>query len=947
MSSDLEELLETQTHIRSEKTFSQIAQGCALLVLVIAIIAMLGWGFDLGILTRFKEEFIPMAPSTGLGFILLSLGLFVYIRWPSSRYWRPFSTIVAAFASCLGLFIFIQFVFGFDLGLEHWLSKTSNTFGKVPIGRMSPITAMSFLLAGLSLMFLQSSSKKRGAIQDIAVATATGIVVANLLVLLGYWYRGPLIFGGGVVPVALPTGLCFFLLGMGLVAAGSFHGLMRRDFLPVAISIAVGALLSISTFFIVERMEEKNIQSDFERQAANLANVLVRSFDTDLDELNALGNLYTTFPDVSRLAFRSFVSESLLHHSSIQALEWIPRVPDSERKAYETAARKEGFRNFQFSEQNDQGELISAGRRQEYFPVYFVEPPKGNELALGFDLSSHPIRKEALEKARDTGGMVATARIKLVQERGEAFGILAFRPVYRMGSLHQTIQERRTNLAGFALGVFRIPDMVETALSRMDREGVEFLLLDTTLTSDEQVLYGSIKEKTTDGNRMVRWTTIFDLGSRQWKLDFFPAPAYLAAHHGWQAWGVLGIGLLLTTLLGAYLLTSSRRAIEVEQQKQMLHKAYEESQQRAAELSALLEGSHAVLKYREFRDAEQSIFDSCKVLIGATAGYVALLSKNGTENEVLFLEPGGLPCAVAPSLPMPIRGLRAEAYRTGNPVFQNDFSKIEWMKFMPGGHVTLDNVLFAPLMIEGKAAGLLGLANKPGGFTESDARMAAAFGELVSIALKNSRTLELLESSEERFRSVVQTANDAIINVNSRGEIVFWNRRAEAIFGYSMDEIIGKPLTTLMPERFLESHQKSMKSVVVTGQGKLMGQTVELVGLKKEGGEFPVELSLATWRTKEDLFFTGVVRDITHRKRAEEERERIIRELQEALAKVKTLSGLIPICASCKKIRDDKGYWGQIESYIQDHSEAEFSHGICPDCMKKLYPDFVEGGKYY
>ena len=74
---------------------------------------------------------------------------------------------------------------------------------------------------------------------------------------------------------------------------------------------------------------------------------------------------------------------------------------------------------------------------------------------------------------------------------------------------------------------------------------------------------------------------------------------------------------------------------------------------------------------------------------------------------------------------------------------------------------------------------------------------------------------------------------------------------------------------------------------------------------------------------------------------AEEEREKLIRELQEALAKVKTLTGLLPICASCKKIRDDKGYWNQIEVYIRDHSEAEFSHGICPDCMKKLYPDEV------
>jgi PAS domain S-box-containing protein len=77
------------------------------------------------------------------------------------------------------------------------------------------------------------------------------------------------------------------------------------------------------------------------------------------------------------------------------------------------------------------------------------------------------------------------------------------------------------------------------------------------------------------------------------------------------------------------------------------------------------------------------------------------------------------------------------------------------------------------------------------------------------------------------------------------------------------------------------------------------------------------------------------------RKRALEDREQLILQLQKALTEVKQLSGLLPICASCKKIRDDKGYWNQIESYIRDHSGVEFSHGICPDCMKKLYPDEV------
>jgi hypothetical protein len=85
-----------------------------------------------------------------------------------------------------------------------------------------------------------------------------------------------------------------------------------------------------------------------------------------------------------------------------------------------------------------------------------------------------------------------------------------------------------------------------------------------------------------------------------------------------------------------------------------------------------------------------------------------------------------------------------------------------------------------------------------------------------------------------------------------------------------------------------------------------------------------------------------IERDIAARKQVEEERELLIRELQEAMAKVKMLSGLLPICSSCKRIRDDQGYWQRIEEYIRDHSEADFTHSVCQDCARKLYPELYE-----
>ena len=116
----------------------------------------------------------------------------------------------------------------------------------------------------------------------------------------------------------------------------------------------------------------------------------------------------------------------------------------------------------------------------------------------------------------------------------------------------------------------------------------------------------------------------------------------------------------------------------------------------------------------------------------------------------------------------------------------------------------------------------------------------------------------------------------------------------------------------------------------------------ESIHRRKDGSLFPVDISSTFIEFDEREYLCGFARDIAERKQLEAARENLILELQEALAKVKTLSGLLPICAKCKKIRDDKGYWNQIEVYVREHSQAEFSHGICPECARILYSDFAD-----
>ena len=162
---------------------------------------------------------------------------------------------------------------------------------------------------------------------------------------------------------------------------------------------------------------------------------------------------------------------------------------------------------------------------------------------------------------------------------------------------------------------------------------------------------------------------------------------------------------------------------------------------------------------------------------------------------------------------------------------------------------------------------------------ERTAKLAKIAEQLKSELAERRRVAESLRLSEARFRSVAQTAGDAIITIDSLGKIVFWNPSAEGIFGHSASEAVGRDLTFIMPERFRNAHVMGLEQVLSTGQSGIVGKTFERVGQRKNGAEFPVELSVASWETQEGVFFTGIVRDITRRKRAEEEIRHLSRQL--------------------------------------------------------------------
>ncbi len=295
-----------------------------------------------------------------------------------------------------------------------------------------------------------------------------------------------------------------------------------------------------------------------------------------------------------------------------------------------------------------------------------------------------------------------------------------------------------------------------------------------------------------------------------------------------------------------------------------------EAENKTKELESLLNAARIVLEGSDFETTARGIFDAAREMTGAKSGYVALLSESGEENELLFLEAGGLPCDVDPELPMPVRGLRAESYHSGEVVSENDFMNSPWIKYMPEGHVELKNVMFAPLNIDRKTVGIMGLANKDSDFTENDKNMAAAYGQLAAIALKNSRTFEELQN----FRSKLETAMTAgsiswwEMDIET-GEVAFDEKKA-LMLGYRPEDF--SHYTDFTDLLHLDDHDKAMDAMRNHLEGKAQRYDVEYRIKTKSGGYkcFHDVGGVVEWDADgKPLKATGIVIDITLRKETE------------------------------------------------------------------------------
>jgi PAS domain S-box-containing protein len=334
---------------------------------------------------------------------------------------------------------------------------------------------------------------------------------------------------------------------------------------------AAGFLITTVLFWTARQSELSNFRMQFDRDSAIRCNIIAPKMDERLVVIKALKRLFDVSHYVDKKEFVTFTIPFLTEQKGVQALEWIPRVPFAERMRYEDMGREQGMPNFQITERDLNGAPTPVKEREAYYPVFYVEPLKGNEKAVGYDLGADPIRRAALERARDTGDATATERIRLVQEPGQQFGFLIFLPIYKKGMSTETVEQRRAALEGFALGVFGAGNVVSAVLDSTEPFGLPFDLLDLSAPAGLQVLHRwSARLNTKDSWRSLffpippQYLRKFVFAGREWGVEITASPAYLEQHFPFAYWLILPTGFLLTLVLGLYIRTILGRRARLE-----------------------------------------------------------------------------------------------------------------------------------------------------------------------------------------------------------------------------------------------------------------------------------------------------------------------------------------------------------------------------------------------
>lgn len=326
----------------------------------------------------------------------------------------------------------------------------------------------------------------------------------------------------------------------------------------------LSAALAITVYYAAAFSEDAAISAQFKRIFDKQTAMIQRDLDDDFKEVIYLGRFFHSIENVNGRTFSSYIMKAPENHPSVFAFEWVPRISNSQKKRYELAARQEGVLPDFFIFEKAAGKNIPVPMRDEYFPIYYVEPKEQNAAAIGFDLASNPMRLRAIEKAGDTGMLTASEPITLVQERESGVrAFLVFMPVYY--GQPKTLEERRRGLKGFTSGVFRVNDILQKSFRVKGylNEHAVFDIEDMSLPKDETLLYHHGPTDSVELSKLNYIQQKIDVAGRTLQLRAAPVKAYFQTRRTWGPFTFAAGSFIIIILLASYYKTTSARTAQI------------------------------------------------------------------------------------------------------------------------------------------------------------------------------------------------------------------------------------------------------------------------------------------------------------------------------------------------------------------------------------------------
>lgn len=408
-----------------------------------------------------------------------------------------------------------------------------------------------FMLLGGVLAGVISSSTGVIALQ------ASGVIErAQFLFTAWNWYTGDVL---GVFVFA-PLTLC-------LLSRRSDLWLDRRRRIVMPMLLALG--LVALTFYGAARWERQAQLSRLETDGETVYDHIADRVIAHREVLASVKHFIETIPDFSFKQFELFTRITLEDNPDIFALSFNDLVPDEERPAFEgLMSRLSPLGPFRITERNVAQSLVPAMKRPEYVTVRYIVPLADNEPAVGYDIYSEPVRRDAINRARASGDMAVTAPIRLVQEQRQTVGVLELLPVTRAQA--GTAEGQRQQLVGFAVGVVKIDEMIDIATRGHIPGGLTFQLIDPHAPDGQGLLYvhGSPAANGIHPDRALRWKTTLRMGDRDWILSVEPTEEYQRLHRPWMAWAVGVAGLLFASLFQILMLGMTGRTFIIQRKNE-------------------------------------------------------------------------------------------------------------------------------------------------------------------------------------------------------------------------------------------------------------------------------------------------------------------------------------------------------------------------------------------